>query len=236
MKILSIDTSLAAGSVAAIDPTTTPWRESIRGLGPAGEHARSLAPALRDVAARLGWTVGDATLIAVVSGPGSFTGLRVGVTAAKAVCWTTGARLVGVSGFEIVAARTAAAAAAHRGPIAIAFDAGRGDVFAATACRDAGGEGDWRIAAALLQPTPAWLDSLSADTLVSGPALETLGAAAAARRLAVAPRAAWFPSAVDAVPIALARAAVGGFDDPHALVPQYSRPSYADEKASAASG
>lgn len=236
MKILAIDTSLAAGSVAAIDPTTSPWRQAARGLGQMGEHARRLAPALREAAADLGWQVGDATLIAVVRGPGSFTGLRVGVTAAKAACWATGARLVGVSGFEIVAARTAAMVSACRGPIAIAFDAGRGDVFAAMAHRDADSAAGWRIAPATLQPAAEWLDSLPAETLVAGPALEALGAAAAARRLAVAAREAWFPSAGDAASIALARAAAGDFDDPHTLVPEYSRPSYAEEKAAGSTG
>jgi tRNA threonylcarbamoyladenosine biosynthesis protein TsaB len=236
MKILAIDTSLAAGSVAAIDPTTSPWREAARGLGQPGEHAQRLAPALRDVAADLGWKPGDATVIAVVRGPGSFTGLRVGVTAAKAACWTTGARLVGVSGFELVAGLTAATAAAGRGPIAIAFDAGRGEVFAATAHGDADAVGGWRISPAALQPAAAWLDSLPADALVSGPALETLAEAAEARRLAVAPREAWFPSAGAAASLALARAAAGSFDDPHTLVPEYSRPSYADEKAARSTG
>ncbi|NCY03759.1 MAG: tRNA (adenosine(37)-N6)-threonylcarbamoyltransferase complex dimerization subunit type 1 TsaB, partial [Planctomycetia bacterium] len=81
MKTLVIDTSLAVGTVAALDGD----RISQRSLPTAGEHARLLATALVDVAAALGWRCGDAELVAVVRGPGSFTGLRVGVTTAKAL-------------------------------------------------------------------------------------------------------------------------------------------------------
>ncbi|HBB75917.1 MAG TPA: tRNA (adenosine(37)-N6)-threonylcarbamoyltransferase complex dimerization subunit type 1 TsaB, partial [Planctomycetaceae bacterium] len=56
-----------------------------------------------------------------------FTGLRVGVATAKAIAWTSGARLVAVSGFAVSARRTAAALG-EEPPMAVAFDAGRGDV------------------------------------------------------------------------------------------------------------
>ena len=124
MKTLAIDTSLTAGSVAAVERSAEGLRTVTRPLGPAGEHARRLMPELAAAAAALGWRIADVDLVAVVRGPGSFTGLRVGVTTAKAVCWATGARLLGVSGFEVVALESAAATGVMA-PVAIAFDAGR---------------------------------------------------------------------------------------------------------------
>ncbi|MFM7136903.1 MAG: tRNA (adenosine(37)-N6)-threonylcarbamoyltransferase complex dimerization subunit type 1 TsaB [Planctomycetota bacterium] len=229
MRTIAIDTSLAAGSVAAVDGPA----RATRGLGPAGEHARLLAAAIAEVAAELGWTPADAQLVAVVRGPGSFTGLRVGVATAKAIAWAGGARLLGVSGFEVVAEETARIASAngadHRGPLAIAYDAGRGEVFAAVAePMDAGG---WQVGPGALVAADRWIESLPDGCLVTGPALDTLATQVAAAGHRLAPEPAWQPSAIAAALLAIPRAAAGAADSPETLVPEYLRPSYADERA-----
>jgi tRNA threonylcarbamoyladenosine biosynthesis protein TsaB len=224
VKTLAIDTSLSVGSVAALENSAVAEAP----LAP-GDHARLLAAALVDVAGRLGWAPRDAALVAVVRGPGSFTGLRIGVATAKALAWAGGARLVGVSGFTIVARRTAQALPDHGGPIAIAFDAGRGDVYAALATPDSADAAGWTVSDAALLPAADWLASLPAGACASGPALATTAAAIPAR-LRAAPRDAWSPTAVEAGRAALLLAAAGRGDDPAALVPDYLRPSYADEK------
>lgn len=225
MKTLSIDTSLASGSVAALDGDRT----TTRPLGTAGEHARLLTAALADAAAGLGWRPRDAELVAVVRGPGSFTGLRVGVTAAKAVAWANGCRLLGVSGFE-VAAR---AAGGQQGPIHVAYDAGRGDVFAATALPSTTSPTGWSIGPAALAPLADWLDRLPPGGLVAGPALdvEAVRQALATRPdLRAAPDGGRGHAAATAGRIALLRAAAGESDDPATLVPDYLRASYAEER------
>lgn len=224
MKTLAIDTSLAVGSVAAL-------ADGAVAAAPlaAGDHARLLAAALVDVAARLGWRPRDAELVAVVRGPGSFTGLRVGVATAKALAWAGGARLVGVSAFTVVARRTAAALGGRAQPVAIAFDAGRGEVFAARAVPDAADPAGWSVSPGALAPSAQWLAALPAGTLVSGPALEALAGVLPAA-LAVAPREAWCPSAEETGRAARLLAAAGRCADPAALVPDYLRPSYAEEK------
>lgn len=229
MNVLAIDTSLPTGSVAALVRSATESRVVERPLGEAGEHARRLMPELVAAASALGWRVAEAGLVAVVCGPGSFTGLRVGVTTAKAICWATGCRLVGVSGFEIVARQTAAASG-RREEIAVAFDAGRGEVFAALATPADDAPAGWSIAAGSLMAADRWLTTLREGQQVSGPALELIGDAARERGLAVAPPAAWRPSAHEAATIALLRADAGLVDDPQTLLPEYSRPSYAEEK------
>lgn len=213
-----------------------------RPLGPAGGHARVLTEALAEVAAARGWGVGPQVLgslspsdvVAVIRGPGSFTGLRVGVAAAKALAWTTGARLVGVSGFDVLARRAARVAGWHDEPIAIAYDAGRGEVFAATAKPTADG---WIMAPAILAPLDAWLESLPAGGRVTGPALEAASERITARNdLAVASPEAWHPLAAEAAAIARARAVADDVDDPHTLLPDYLRPSYAEERKPPAAG
>lgn len=229
MRTIAIDTSLAAGSVAACEGPA----RATRGLGAAGEHARLLAAAIAEVAAELGWTPADAELVAVVKGPGSFTGLRVGVATAKAMAWAGGAKLLGVSGFEVVAAETAQVmpqdGTGNRGPLAIAYDAGRGEVFAAVG--EPLAEGGWRVGPGALVAADRWIESLPPGCLVTGPALASLGERVAAAGHRLAPEAAWHPSALATALLAIPRAAAGAADSPAALVPEYLRPSYADEKA-----
>ena len=235
MKTLAIDTSLAAGSVAAIDGD----RIATRPLGAAGEHARLLATALAETAAELGWRESDAELVAVVRGPGSFTGLRVGVTAAKALAWATGARLVAVSGCEIVARLAQAAAGWPAAPIHVAYDAGRGEVFATTALPATTSPSGWDAGPGSLVPLADWIDALAPGALVAGPAidLEACAALLAARPdLRIAPPGARAPTAAAAGAVALLHAGAGRHDDPFTLVPDYVRPSYAEEPRPAAGG
>ena len=227
MKTIAIDTSLATGAVAAIDGD----RIAERSLPTAGEHARLLAAAIEAVAAELGWRIPAAELVAVVRGPGSFTGLRVGVTTAKALCWAAGSRLLGVSSCEVIAEGTAAAVARRDAPVTVVFDAGRGEVFATAVVPAADSPSGWREQPGRLAAAHDWLAGMPSGALVSGPGLALLTEALADRPdLIVAPPVAWPPAIADVGHIALLRAAAGEADDPASLVPDYIRPSYADEK------
>ena len=67
-----------------------------RDLDPTGRrHARTLVPEIQSLLTDADRTAGDLELIAVSIGPGSFTGLRVGVVCAKTLAWAIGAKLVG---------------------------------------------------------------------------------------------------------------------------------------------
>jgi len=222
VRTIAIDTSHAGGSVAACDG---PVRRT-RSLGSAGEHARLLAAALAGVAAEAGWGVADANLVAVVRGPGSFTGLRVGIATAKAIAWSSGARLVGVSGLEVLAMLAAGPQDAS-GPLQIAYDAGRGEVFAATATpRDQG----WLVSPGRLESAEGWVAALPAGSWVTGPALTTLADRLRAAGHVLPPPAAWHPSALAVADLGIALADAGVADAAATLVPDYIRPSYADER------
>lgn len=224
-RIVAIDTSLAEGSVAAFDGTRV---TEVR-FAPAQAHARRIAAALEEATAALGWRVADAGLVAVVRGPGSFTGLRVGISAAKGLAWAAGIPMVAVSGFEVVAD----GAGAPDDAVHAAFDAGRGDAVAAVISPDRGSPTGWSVGPTRLVPLAEWIAALPAGAVVTGPALDLAPSAAAARadvRLVAA--AARRPSAAAVARLAARHAAAGQFIDPAGIVPDYCRPSYAQENPS----
>jgi len=232
MKTISIDSSLAVGSVAAISEGTVAEAQL-----PTGEHARRLAAVIDALAASRGWSLRETELIAVVRGPGSFTGLRVGLATAKAIAWATGAAVIGVSGFELIARASAWQTGRAHSDMHVAYDAGRGDVFIATCSPAADIAGGWRLGDPRLLPAGDWLASLPRGAVVSGPGLEIVGGGLATRSdLIVAPRAAWLPTAAEAGALGLELVAAGRADDPHSLVPDYLRPSYAHETAARSFG
>jgi tRNA threonylcarbamoyladenosine biosynthesis protein TsaB len=68
-------------------------------------------------------------LVCVTVGPGSFTGIRVGLAAARGIALATGARLLGVTGFEAVAANSAASDYDRTGCLLIALESRREDLY-----------------------------------------------------------------------------------------------------------
>jgi len=227
MRTLAIDTSHAAGSVAAASAGQVVERR----LGMPRDHARRLAAVLAEATAALGWRPAAVELVAVVSGPGSFTGLRVGVTTAKAVAWASGATLVAVNAFDVVAVATARELGRDV-PLAICFDAGRGDVYAALATPDVASPSRWRLGRAALVPAAGWPDTLPHDCIVTGPALASCDGLLP--RVTPAPAAGWFPTARVALDVAGGLLAAGVVAHPQSLVPEYLRPSYAEERAAPA--
>jgi tRNA threonylcarbamoyladenosine biosynthesis protein TsaB len=124
---LVIDTCLAACQVGLFDGA-----RMLAGATEAMErgHQERLAPMAAEVMATAGAGFADVALVAVTIGPGSFTGLRVGLAFARGVALASSARLAGIGTLAALAAsgegRTAAAIDARRGHVYLqAFDAGR---------------------------------------------------------------------------------------------------------------
>jgi tRNA threonylcarbamoyladenosine biosynthesis protein TsaB len=91
-------------------------------------HVESLTPGLEHLLTQVGLSARDLSVIAVDLGPGLFTGLRVGVSAAKGLAQALGIGVVGLTSLEILTA--GAAASGLRGCVFSAIDARRGEVFA----------------------------------------------------------------------------------------------------------
>jgi tRNA threonylcarbamoyladenosine biosynthesis protein TsaB len=134
MAILAFDTCLGAVSVALRYPAANgDWliREAYepRLTG----HAERLMPMIAEVMSAAGRTFADIDRFAVTIGPGTFTGVRVGVAAARAFALSAGRPVVGISSLEIIAARGRAllgSSAASRA-VLVAVDARRGALYCA---------------------------------------------------------------------------------------------------------
>ncbi|HWE71029.1 MAG TPA: tRNA (adenosine(37)-N6)-threonylcarbamoyltransferase complex dimerization subunit type 1 TsaB [Acidimicrobiales bacterium] len=129
------------------------------------QHAELLAPAVQEVCALSGLTLKDIGVIAVDVGPGLFTGLRVGVSTAKALAQGLGIGVLAVSSLDVLAAGAAALAGpAGAGRVVVVVDGRRGEVFTA-GYRFEGGPTD---PDQVLDPAPA---CVSAPELVTPEAL-----------------------------------------------------------------
>ncbi|MCA9581599.1 MAG: tRNA (adenosine(37)-N6)-threonylcarbamoyltransferase complex dimerization subunit type 1 TsaB [Myxococcales bacterium] len=157
MRVLAIDTSTEIGSVAVRVDGVLRVDE---GAPPRTHHGEVLFGHIASVldAAKIG--LGDIDLFAVGIGPGSFTGVRIGLATAKGLAFAQGKPLVGVPSIDAMGAAVPAPAFS-----VVAMDAFKGEVFAAVYRR----EGD--ECAALLAPfhgTPDGARSRIAEALRDG--------------------------------------------------------------------
>ena len=127
-RILAIETSGRTGSVALAGA----GGQILASAGPLGvqAHASELMPAVERVLAELGWVPDSITDVFVSVGPGSFTGLRVGVSVARTLAWSIGARVVAVPTMECLACN-ALSLSSPPANLAVVLDAKSGRVFAA---------------------------------------------------------------------------------------------------------
>lgn len=97
MPTLAINTANSHTSIALLDPKGQPlgleWESS-------NDEAEKLMPAIADLAKKSGYKLANINEVIVVKGPGSFTGLRVGVTVANTIAYLNKAKLYSVNTFE----------------------------------------------------------------------------------------------------------------------------------------
>jgi tRNA threonylcarbamoyladenosine biosynthesis protein TsaB len=126
MRVLAIDTALAACSAAVLD---TVYGGIIAGdsLPMVRGHAEALMPLLQRVMDEANLAYPDIDRVAVTTGPGSFTGLRVGIAAARGIALAAAKPIVGLSTLSAYAA--AHMAADDRFPVVAVIDARHGQVY-----------------------------------------------------------------------------------------------------------
>lgn len=126
MRVLAIDTALEACSAAVLDteqggPLVQESLPMQRG------HAEALMPLIKRVMERAALAYGDLDRVAVTIGPGSFTGLRVGIAAARGIALAAGKPVVGLS--TLAAYATPLIAADDTLPVVAAIDARHDNVY-----------------------------------------------------------------------------------------------------------
>ncbi len=156
-RVLGIDTTSEFGGLALVEDGEL--RDEMPLHSPDG-FGHLLFDALRELLTRAGWPLASVDCYAGALGPGSFTGVRVGLTAAKGLADAEGKPVVAISNL-------AAVAAYGQGPVRAALlDARRGEVYGGL--YDAAGRA---LAEEVVMALPAWLATLPADAEFVTPAV-----------------------------------------------------------------
>jgi tRNA threonylcarbamoyladenosine biosynthesis protein TsaB len=222
VNVLALDTSTPRAAVAV---ATAGGAVLVAASDPSRRHGRDLVPAIRALLAEAGLPPSALDAIAVGLGPGSYTGLRVGLTAAKVLAYAFDRPLIGLDSLEAIA-RNAPGDATR---VAVVADAQRGDLYAADFARPAPGAPLERVAPTRIEPIASWTARLVAPTLVLGPGAARLPSLPAVA-VAAEDDAAHWPDG--RVLVAMAREAHrdGRRDDPYFLEPLYLRRSAAEDQ------
>ncbi|MGC5328706.1 tRNA (adenosine(37)-N6)-threonylcarbamoyltransferase complex dimerization subunit type 1 TsaB [Brevibacillus sp. SYSU BS000544] len=122
MRILAIDTSNLVLSIALLDDLRVlgEWTTNLN-----KNHSIRMMDSISMLLDELDVEPGQLDAIAVAQGPGSYTGVRIGVSTAKTLAWSLSIPVVGVSSLQAVAMN----ALGYEGPIIPLFDARRGQVY-----------------------------------------------------------------------------------------------------------
>jgi len=224
LKVLAIETSGTIGSVAACEDDAVQVALFFeRGM----THGRELVPKLDEALGASGWALGEVELVAVSQGPGSYTGLRVGITCAKMLAHFGRTPLIGVSSLDVLARN----APRHFASICPVIDAKRQQVY--TAVYEAGepGEGDPVRRSDLLVLRPAEvLERLKMPAFVFGSGLRAHREAFGVDGVTLGGEDSWRARASQVGLLGATRFARSGGQDPLQLAPIYLRRPEAEEK------
>lgn len=224
MRILAVETSTLAGGAALLDGDRVVGEYV---LNIRATHSERLMAAVDHLLQLSGWELESLEGLAVAVGPGSFTGLRIGISAVKGLALALGIPIAAVPTLDALAATLPFAA--H--PVCPVLDAKKGEVYAGLYHWAEGAmHRDWEYLA--LAPE-ALCDRLTGPVIFVGDALDTLSGLFEARlgsnaHFAPAGRRLPSPGCVGILGRALLSA--GRAVDASALTPLYLRPSEAELK------
>jgi tRNA threonylcarbamoyladenosine biosynthesis protein TsaB len=223
IRALAIETSGSIGSVALAQDGKTLLDDTFpHGL----QHAARIIPAIDGLCKKLNWTASDLIEIYVSAGPGSFTGLRIGITLAKTLAMVTGAKLVAVPSVRVLVEN----APPEAKNVLIVLDAKRDQIFTAVFTRTHDG---WT------ELHPAQLSSVT-EMLAKPPRpLHLLGEGIPYHKkfiptddpeIQITEESRWRPQARTVATLGWNLARAKNFIDPVALKPIYIRRPEAEEK------
>lgn len=194
-----------------------------RRLDDARRHARDLAPFLAELLAEQGWQAGTLDGVIVSRGPGSYTGLRVGIMSAKTLAYASGCALLAIDTFAAVALQTPTAFS----QVHVLADAQQDKVYTQRFVRQ---PSSWQADGELkIMALDAWKATLLAEDGITGPALETFAGRLPPEARVVAAEH-WLPRPESLLRLGLDQFQLGQKTDPFSLEPLYLRPSSAEEK------
>ncbi len=207
MKVLGVESSGMIGGVALVDDDRVVAQ---RIFGKGMVHGREIAPAVQDICQEAGTDLAEINLVAVDVGPGSYTGLRVGLAAGKALAYVLGCAIIGVRSLDALAED---AGAPEGATICAAIGARWGQVYGALYHAGAPPK---LIGEILVEPSETFLQRAPEGAIAVGNAMETVN-----------------PDHRHPKPAVVARVgardhAAGRRDDVRTLVPFYLSPTEAE--------
>jgi tRNA threonylcarbamoyladenosine biosynthesis protein TsaB len=221
-RLLLLETS---GRVAQVAVAEGARLLGVRVLDETRRHARDLAPAVAELLAGRGWQPRQLDGVFVSRGPGSYTGLRIGIMSAKTLAYATGCALLAIDTFAAIALQASEEALR----VDVIADAQQERVYAQRFERGTPEEGFVAVTPLSILPFADWLQALPEAGWVSGPGLRGRTQQLPAH-LKVVDLAHWDPLPGSLLDLGLPRLQKGERDDLWALEPLYLRPSAAEEQ------
>lgn len=232
---VAIETSCRQGSVAVSDGANVLAEAQFSSHM---RHAAELLPTIRRLVAEQHWQPNAVDRIAVSIGPGSFTGLRIGVTFARTLSTWTGASIIAVPTVDVIAATAEPVlrqtAGDRQGYLAVILDAKRRQVYAAL-YRWTGSVVE-NIIPARLTRVPALLGDLDGPVWVTGEGVDYHLDDIEQYDVHFLSRAVWTPHAAMVARVGNTLAEAGSFVDADRLTPLYLRLPEAEERRLAREG
>lgn len=225
-RVLIIETSGRAGAVAVAEGDHV---RAARRLDETRRHARDLAPAVHELLQRQGWRPRDIQAVFVSRGPGSYTGLRVGITSAKVFAYATSCTLLGIDTFHAIALQASWVCAGAGEPVDVLADAQQDKLYVQRFV------GAAAHSALVIRTAADWLAQPEPARWVTGPGVRLIRDRLPAT-CRVVPEEDSEPRPESLLQLGLQRYRRGDRDDPFALEPCYLRPSSAEEKWAAIKG